>query len=122
MRKRGASVFPSRNSSLIALFAVDDKHHSRFDELVRRMAPEGLRLLTTWPCVVEAAYLLDFPPCFEMLRWIEMGARWSSRSRRIISQKQWSGCASIRSAGSGKWIWLVRRCTGLQLRRKSRSS
>jgi uncharacterized protein len=58
---------------LIALFAVDDKHHRRFDDLVGQMASGGLRLLTTWPCVVEASYLLDVPHRFEMLQWIEMG-------------------------------------------------
>jgi predicted nucleic acid-binding protein len=37
------------------------------------VAEQGLRLLTTWPCVVEATYLLDAPQRFEMLRWIELG-------------------------------------------------
>ncbi len=58
---------------LIALFAVDDKHHQRFDRLVSDLSVEGLRLLTTWPCVVEASYLLDVPQRFEMLHWVELG-------------------------------------------------
>lgn len=58
---------------LIALFAVDDKHYQRFDRLVSDLSADGLRLLTTWPCVVEASYLLDIPQRFEMLRWIELG-------------------------------------------------
>jgi hypothetical protein len=58
---------------IIALFAVDDKHHARFDALVQELSLEGLRLLTTWPCVVEASYLLEVPQRFEMLRWIELG-------------------------------------------------
>jgi len=58
---------------LVALFAVDDRHHSRFDAQVAALAEQGLRLLTTWPCIVEAAYLLDVPQRFEMLRWIELG-------------------------------------------------
>jgi hypothetical protein len=58
---------------VVALFAVDDKHNARFDSTLRRLAREGLRLLTTWPCIVEAAYLLDAPQRFEMLRWIELG-------------------------------------------------
>ena len=57
---------------LIALFAVDDKHHRRFDELVRSLAPSGLRLLTTWPCVVEASYILGTPQRYEMLKWVEL--------------------------------------------------
>ena len=58
---------------LVALFAADDNHHDRIDAQVLALAKQGLRLLTTWPCVVEAAYLLDAPQRFEMLRWIELG-------------------------------------------------
>jgi predicted nucleic acid-binding protein len=58
---------------LVALFAIDDKHHTRFDSLIAALAADGLRLLTTWPCIVEAAYLLDAPQRFEMLGWIELG-------------------------------------------------
>ena len=58
---------------LIALFAVDDRHHPRFDALIASLAKEGLRLLTTWPCIVEASYLLAVPQRYEMLRWIELG-------------------------------------------------
>ena len=59
--------------SLIALFAVDDKHHQKFDRLVSDFSEKGLRLLTTWPCVVETSYLHYVPQRFEMLRWIELG-------------------------------------------------
>jgi predicted nucleic acid-binding protein len=58
---------------LVALFAPDDKHHDRLDAQVIALAEDGLRLLTTWPCVVEAAYLLEAQQRFEMLRWIELG-------------------------------------------------
>ena len=58
---------------LIALFASDDRHHARFDAALRALAKGGVRLLTTWPCIVEAAYLLEAPQRFEMLRWIELG-------------------------------------------------
>jgi predicted nucleic acid-binding protein len=57
----------------VALFAPDDRHHARFDALVTELAGQGLRLITTWPCVVEAAYLLDPPHRYELLRWIELG-------------------------------------------------
>ena len=57
---------------LIALFAVDDRNHKRFDQIIQRLVAEGLRLLTTWPCVVEASYLLGPPQRYEMLAWIEM--------------------------------------------------
>jgi uncharacterized protein len=58
---------------LIALFAVDDRHHARFDALVKEQSVRGLRLLTTWPCIVEASYLLEIPQRFEMLKWVELG-------------------------------------------------
>lgn len=58
---------------LIALFSVDDKHHQHYDDLVKDLSPHGLRLLTTWPCVVEASYLLNPPNRYELLEWIELG-------------------------------------------------
>jgi uncharacterized protein len=58
---------------LIALFAVDDRHHVRFDAMVKDLSARGLRLVTTWSCVVEASYLLEIPQRFEMLKWIELG-------------------------------------------------
>jgi hypothetical protein len=58
---------------LIALFAVDDAHHARYDNLVAEAAVGGLRLATTWPCLTEAAYLLDAPLRFELLEWVERG-------------------------------------------------
>ncbi len=57
----------------MALFAADDRNHDRVDAQIAALARDGVRLLTTWPCVVEAAYLLDPPWRFELLRWIELG-------------------------------------------------
>jgi uncharacterized protein len=58
---------------LVALFSADDRHHAKFDTALSLLAKRGVRLLTTWPCIVEAAYLLEAPQRFEMLRWIELG-------------------------------------------------
>ena len=58
---------------LIALFAVDDNHHARFDAIVKELSASGLRLITTWPCIVEASYPLEIPQRFELLKWIELG-------------------------------------------------
>lgn len=57
----------------IALFAVDDNYHRHYDVLISKLSPDGLRLLTTWPCVVEASYLLGVPQRYELMRWIELG-------------------------------------------------
>ena len=59
--------------AMVALFAVDDKHHRRFDRLVTDYSKTGLRLLTTWPCVVEASHLLATQQRFELLHWLELG-------------------------------------------------
>lgn len=58
---------------LIALFSSDDNHHDRYDKLIRQLSSTGLRLLSTWPCVVEASYLLNTPNRFALLEWIELG-------------------------------------------------
>ena len=57
----------------IALFAVDDNHYQHYDNLISELSSSGLRLLTTWPCVVEASHLLGIPQRYELLRWIELG-------------------------------------------------
>ena len=58
---------------LIALFAVDDTNHQHYDDLITTLSPAGLRLVTTWPCIVEASYILADTHRFEMLHWIEIG-------------------------------------------------
>ena len=63
---------------LIALFAVDDVHHARYDQWVSEASPGTLRLVTTWPCVVEAAYLLRAKLRFEMLDWRPPKRHWIS--------------------------------------------
>ena len=59
--------------ALIALFSVRDYHHQHYDALVSSLSADGLRLLTTWPCIVEASYLLSPPARYELLEWIELG-------------------------------------------------
>jgi uncharacterized protein len=58
---------------LIALFSPNDRHHARFDALISELSAGVLRLITTWPCIVEASYLLEIPRRFEMLKWIQLG-------------------------------------------------
>lgn len=58
---------------LIALFAIDDKNHLHYDSLISSLSPLGLRLITTWPCIVESSYLLQTKHRLEMLKWIELG-------------------------------------------------
>ena len=41
--------------------------------LVSALSPGGLRLVSTWPCLVEASHVLDAPWRFELLSWVEQG-------------------------------------------------
>ena len=76
---------------LIALFAIDERHHRRFDDLIRAHSPAGLRLLTTWPCIVEASYLLEVPQRYELLQWIELGGAlvYPFDSHHLTDMIQW---------------------------------
>ncbi len=58
---------------LVALFATDDAHHVRYDQIVTEASADGLRLVTTWPGIVEASYILEMPWRFELLQWVEQG-------------------------------------------------
>ncbi|MDP2795515.1 MAG: PIN domain-containing protein [Sulfurisoma sp.] len=58
---------------LIALFASTDRHHARYREIVLAADRDGLRFVTTWPCIVEASYLLSPEPRFAMLNFIRQG-------------------------------------------------
>lgn len=59
---------------LVALFSPTDRHRARYEAFLADHGREGsLRLATTWPCIVEAAYLLAAPQRFELLAWIAAG-------------------------------------------------
>lgn len=57
---------------LVAVFSPGDRWRARYETLMADAARSGLRLLTTWPCIVEASHLLDPPRNFEMLQWIQL--------------------------------------------------
>ncbi len=58
---------------LIAAFSPTDVHRADVEEKLATLARSGCRLLTTWPCIVEASHLLAPPRRFELLKWVEMG-------------------------------------------------
>ena len=58
---------------LIAAFSPTDAHRGDVEGKLARYSQGGCRLLTTWPCIVEAAYLLAPPRRYELLKWIEAG-------------------------------------------------
>jgi predicted nucleic acid-binding protein len=57
---------------LVALFDETEIAHDHYRALLRR-APQGWRLTTTWPCVVEASYFLPTPERWQMLQWVAEG-------------------------------------------------
>lgn len=59
---------------LVAAFGVNQPQGKRYQVLFKRAADELWSLATTWPCVVEASYLLDPPQRYAMLRWVAAGA------------------------------------------------
>lgn len=63
------------------------EQHQRSHCLVSELAAVGLRLLATWPCVVEASHLLDVPPTLPNAAFDRVG-RSSSLSLRALSFRQ----------------------------------
>lgn len=58
---------------LVALFASTDRHHLRYRNIVLEADRDGFRFVTTWPCVVEASYLLSATNRFAMLDFVRQG-------------------------------------------------
>src|SRR6516162_4429658 len=102
---------------LIALFSPDDRHHARFDALVSELSANVLRLVTPWPCILEASYLLELSRRFESsscsngFTWAELS---SIRSRPTIWLRSCRGCAATVSAASGKWTSQTHHSAGAQ--------
>lgn len=61
-------------SALVAVFGRNQPARERYQDLLQLAALEGWSLSTTWPCVVEASYLVDPPQRYALLRWIGEGA------------------------------------------------
>lgn len=59
---------------LVAAFGANQPQGRRYQALFKLAADELWSLATTWPCVVEASYLLDPPQRYAMLRWVAAGA------------------------------------------------
>lgn len=57
-------------SALVALFDINDRHHTTCKNHLRTAQKQGRHLITTWPCVTEASYLLSPLSHTVMLRWL----------------------------------------------------
>ena len=58
---------------MVAVFGAKQPRADHYLELFRQASEQQWSLSTTWPCVVEASYLLAPPQRYTQLRWI--GAR-----------------------------------------------
>ena len=58
---------------LVALFGSAQPQQARYEALFKKASDEGWALATTWPCIVEASYLVMPPQRFALLRWVAEG-------------------------------------------------
>ena len=58
---------------MVAAFGAHQSAAARYHVLLRQAADERWSLSTTWPCVVEAAYLLSPPQRYTLLQWVGTG-------------------------------------------------
>lgn len=61
-------------SAMVAVFGQGEPHAQRYQELLSLASLEHWSLSTTWPCVVEASYLVPPPHRFALLNWLGKGA------------------------------------------------
>lgn len=61
-------------SAMVAVFGQDEPRAGHYQSLLELAALERWSLSTTWPCVVEASYLVPPPHRFALLNWLGKGA------------------------------------------------
>jgi len=59
---------------LVAVFGRKQPNAAHYHALFKQASDELWSLATTWPCVVEASYLVDPPQRYTLLRWVGSGA------------------------------------------------
>jgi uncharacterized protein len=59
---------------MVAAFGHGQPLGQRYEALFRQAFAEHWSLATTWPCIVEASYLLAPPQRYSFLHWIAAGA------------------------------------------------
>lgn len=59
---------------MVSVFGNDQPGASYYRALFQQAAEQHWSLSTTWPCVVEASYLVQPPQRYTLLRWIGAGA------------------------------------------------
>ncbi len=59
---------------MVALFGTRQPRARHYLKLFKAASDQHWSLSTTWPCVVEASYLLAPPQRYTFLRWVAAGA------------------------------------------------
>ena len=59
---------------MVAVFGTKQPRAKHYLDLFKKAADMNWSLSTTWPCVVEASYLLAPPQRYTFLRWVGAGA------------------------------------------------
>jgi predicted nucleic acid-binding protein len=59
---------------MVAVFGAKQPRAQHYLDLFKKAADLNWSLSTTWPCVVEASYLLAPPQRYTFLRWVGAGA------------------------------------------------
>ena len=59
---------------MVALFDHADDAYERYTAIVGELLSRGVQLVTTWPCVTEASYLLAPQNHLALLEWLRAGA------------------------------------------------
>lgn len=59
---------------MAAVFGAKQPRAAHYLDLFKKAADMNWSLSTTWPCVVEASYLLSPPQRYTFLRWVGAGA------------------------------------------------
>lgn len=59
--------------AFVALFDDAERRFEHYRTVIAALAGEGVRLLSTWPCVTEASYLLAPRNHFALLEWLASG-------------------------------------------------
>ena len=62
------------SGAMVALFGDHEPHSARYQAILHKAAKERWHLSTTWPCIVEASYLLGPRHRYPFMRWIAQGA------------------------------------------------
>lgn len=58
---------------MVAAFGREQPHGGHYQGLLERAALEQWSLVTLWPCIVEASYLLAPPQRYALMRWVAAG-------------------------------------------------